>query len=302
MNARQLLGLLASGLAAQLATAQGLTTAAEQAEEIRTEQLADGLYVMYFAAGGGNIIASIGEQGVLIVDDQFQAMAPKYQARIRELGGENIDFALNTHWHADHTESNLVLGPQGTWIIAQGNSRDMMTRPQVVNTVVRVASYDPYPPAALPVATFEDSMSVHFNGERIDMLHFGPAHTTGDAAVIFREHNVVHMGDVYNNAGYPFIDVDNGGGIDGVIRFCEAVLMEIDADTTVVPGHGPAAGYEDLRDYVAMLQTVRERMSNLVAEGATLEQVIAARPTAEWDDAKGDPIRLLDRAYADLSR
>ncbi|HEX9875342.1 MAG TPA: MBL fold metallo-hydrolase [Gammaproteobacteria bacterium] len=304
MRAIGILVIVAGALATRIGLAQGLTTSAEQAaaEEIRTEQLGDGLFVMYFPSGG-NVIASIGEQGVLIVDDQFPTMVPKYQAGIRELGGGRIDFAINTHWHYDHTEGNQVLGPEGTWMISQVNSRDMMTRPNVINVVVRPSvNQQPYEVAALPVATFDDTMQLHFNGERIDLLHFGPAHTTGDAAVIFRDHNVVHMGDVYNNAGFPFIDADNGGDIDGVIRFCEAVLMEIDAGTTVVPGHGPSAGYADLRDYVAMLKVVRERIATLIADGATLEQVVAARPTAEWDETKGDPMRLLDRAYANLSR
>ena len=145
-------------------------------------------------------------------------------------------------------------------------------------------------------------MQFHFNGEQIDLLHFGPAHTTGDAAVMFRGRNAVHMGDVFNNAGYPFIDADNGGDLDGIIRFCEAVLDEIREDTVVIPGHGPIANYSELQEYVLMLRTIRERLAALIASGATLDQVIAAKPTAEWDGVKGDPIRLLDRAFASLTR
>jgi glyoxylase-like metal-dependent hydrolase (beta-lactamase superfamily II) len=301
---KSLTTIAAAVVLSPLAHAQGLSSSAaeEAASEIRSERLGDGLYVLYFPSGG-NIVASIGDQGVLIVDDQFPNQVPAYQARIRALGGGDIDFAINTHWHYDHTEGNQVLGPQGTWIISQSNSRDMMTRPNIINVVVRPSvNQTAYDVAALPVAAFDDSMQMYFNGERIDLLHYGPAHTTGDAAVIFREHNVVHMGDVYNNSGYPFIDADNGGEIDGVIQFCEAVLMQIDTETVVVPGHGPSASYADLRDYVAMLRTVRDRITGLIAQGATLEQVVAARPTAEWDEVKGDPTRLLDRAYASLSR
>jgi glyoxylase-like metal-dependent hydrolase (beta-lactamase superfamily II) len=287
-----------------LAFGQGLSTIDEQlvANEMAVEELRDGLYVIYFTSGG-NVVASIGEQGVLIVDDHFTPSVPKYRARIRELGGGDIDFAINTHWHYDHTEGNQILGPQGTWIVSQANSRQMMTRANVINVVIRPSVNQPaYDIAALPVATFDDQMQLHFNGEQIDLLHFGPAHTTGDAAVIFRESNVVHLGDVYNNSGYPFIDADNGGEIDGVIQFCEAVLLEIDTETIVVPGHGPISTYADLRDYVTMLKAIRERVAALIAQGASLEDVVAARPTAQWDDIKGDPTRLLDRAYASLSR
>ena len=145
-------------------------------------------------------------------------------------------------------------------------------------------------------------MQFHFNGEQIDLLHFGPAHTTGDAAVVFRGQNAVHMGDVFNSGGYPFIDADNGGGLDGVILFCEAVLQEIEEDTIVIPGHGPVATYSDLAEYVVMLSTIRTRVVELIGQGATLDEVIAARPTAEWDEIKGDPVRLLDRAFASLTR
>jgi glyoxylase-like metal-dependent hydrolase (beta-lactamase superfamily II) len=120
--------------------------------------------------------------------------------------------------------------------------------------------------------------------------------------VIFRGHKLVHLGDVYNNAGYPFIDADNGGSLSGIIEFCSKVIEQIDADTIVVPGHGPVAGYQDLVDYVAMLTTIRDRMTALIASGATLQQVIAARPTSEWDEKKGAPANFLNRSYASLTR
>ncbi len=304
MKQTAMLAALVAGLIARGVFAQGLVSIDEQIADggIATQEIGDGLYVFYFASGG-NLLVSIGDQGVLIVDDHFTDSVPVYQAKIRELGGGGIDFVVNTHWHYDHTEGNQILGPQGAWMVSQANSRDMMTKANIINVVVRPnvnqAAYDT---VALPVATFNDAMQLHFNGERIDLLHFGPAHTTGDAAVILRGHNVVHLGDVFNTSGFPFIDADNGGDIDGVIRFCEAVLLEINQDTVVVPGHGRVAGYAELRDYVAMLTTVRDRVAALIAEGATLDEVLAARTTAEWEDSLGDPIRLIDRAYASLSR
>jgi len=291
--------VLALVLASPAVLSQGL--AAADADAVRTQQIGDNLYVLYFPTGG-NVIVSIGEQGTLLVDDQYQNMVSAYLERIRELGGGDVDFVINTHWHADHAEGNRTLGAQGAWIVSHINSRDMLMRPRTVNTVVRVADYEPYEPAALPVATFDDKMQIHFNGERIDLLHFGAAHTTGDAAVIFRGHNVVHLGDVYNNESYPFIDADNGGDVDGVIRFCEAVLMQIDEDTLVVPGHGPVGTYADLRDYVAMVRTLRDRIAAMVAEGSTLEEIVAANPTADWDDVRTNSIRFIDRVYANLTR
>jgi len=145
-------------------------------------------------------------------------------------------------------------------------------------------------------------MQLVFNGETIDLMHVGPAHTTGDAAVIFRNHNAVHLGDVFNNSGYPFIDTDNGGDLDGTIAFCEAVLKELKPGATVIPGHGEVAKYEDLVAYIAMLKGVRAKLTDLVRGGATLEQVIAAKPTAEWDARYGDPTRIVNRGYAALSR
>ena len=269
--------------------------------EITTEEVAEERFVLF--GRGGNIMASIGDQGVLIVDSQFPDMVPKYRAAIRSLGGGEFDFTINTHWHFDHADGNELLGDGGTWIVAHSHSRDMMMKDNTINTVenppIEQAAYNT---AGLPIASYEDRMQMFFNGEQIDLLHAGPAHTMGDTAVIFRGSNIVHMGDVYNNSGYPFIDADNGGDLEGMIAFCEAVLREIDGDTIVVPGHGPVAGYDDLAEYITMLTEIRGKMRALIGQGATLEEVIAAAPTANWDARMGDPNRLINRAYASLTR
>jgi cyclase len=267
--------------------------------EIDVETLAPGLHVLFGA--GGNIAVSIGDQGVLIVDDQFPQLLPKIKTAITELGGGDIDFVINTHWHFDHADGNTDLGSGGSWIVSQANSRRMMQGEHQINLVTAVVEQPAYPAVALPVMTFEDRMQVHFNGEDIDLLHFGPAHTTGDAAVYFRGSNVIHMGDVYN-AGYPFIDADNGGDLNGVISFCRAVMEVINEETTVVPGHGRVSSYQDLSDFTDMLVIVRDRVAELIVDGASLEEVIAAKPTAQWDELRGDPTLLLNRAYASLKR
>jgi glyoxylase-like metal-dependent hydrolase (beta-lactamase superfamily II) len=267
---------------------------------ITTETLAENFHVLFGV--GGNILVSIGANGVLIVDDQFPQMVPKFKAATGELGGGAIDFAINTHWHFDHADGNQVLGPEGTWLVAQENSRQMMTKNNVINLVTATREQPAYAETALPGLTDDDRMRVHVNGVRIDRMHVGRAPAPGDTAVIFRGHKAVHLGDVFNNAGYHFIDADNGGSLSGIIEFCSKVLAEIDETYTVVPGHGPVADPAALADYVAMLTTIRDRMSALIGSGATLEQVAAARPSAEWDERKGDPASFLNRAYSSLTR
>jgi glyoxylase-like metal-dependent hydrolase (beta-lactamase superfamily II) len=267
--------------------------------EITTETVAPGIHVLFGV--GGNIMVSIGDQGVLMVDSQFPQMIPRISQKITELGGNNIDFTINTHWHFDHANGNPSLGREGTWMVAQINSRRMMAGAHAIDLVGIVYEQPPSPVEAMPVITYSDRMQFHFNGESIDLLHFGPAHTTGDTAVIFRNSNVVHMGDVFN-AGYPFIDAGNGGDLNGMILFCQEVLARLDENSIIVPGHGPVLGYADMEQYIAMLEAVRNRINMMIGQGKSLEDVIAARPTAEFDERYGDPARLIDRAYMSLSR
>jgi cyclase len=272
-----------------------------EATEIRTEKVGDGLYVLFGV--GGNIAVSVGDDGVLIVDDQFPQLMPKIEAAIDELGGDGVDFVINTHWHFDHADGNLALGPAGANIISHEKARTNMAKGGVVNMVHTKYDQPAYPADALPAITFDDSIYMHYNGERIDVMNFGPAHTTGDAAVYFRGHNAVHMGDVFNNTGYPFVDADSGGEIDGMIAFCRAVLEHIESDTIVVPGHGPVSDYGAMKDYTDMLSTVRDRVSKLIDEGKTLEEITASDPTAGFDERYGDVSRSLgfiDRVYTSL--
>jgi glyoxylase-like metal-dependent hydrolase (beta-lactamase superfamily II) len=267
---------------------------------IRTEKVADGFYVLFGI--GGNIGVSVGPQGVLIVDDQFPEMIPKVGDAIREVGGGAVDFAINTHWHFDHAEGNLVLGPGGTWLVSQANSRAKMLDDHVVNLVALKYMQKAYPQSALPVITYDDTMQFHFNGQQVDLMHFGPAHTTGDTAVIFRGTNAVHLGDVFNR-GYPFIDADNGGDLAGMIAFCKAVLAQINADTIVIPGHGEISDYDGLKDYIAMLEDVHASLSKMAKRNKSLQEVIAAAPTKAHDAVYGDPLaNFLDRAYHSVKR
>mgnify|MGYP000045596174 FL=1 len=195
----------------------------------------------------------------------------------------------------------MALGPAGTWLIAHENSREMMKTDHVINLVVTAYEQEAYPESAWPDITFDDDMQFHLNGQTIELMHFGPAHTTGDTAVIFRGSNAVHLGDVFNNSGYPFIDAGNGGDLDGLIRFCEKTLSNIDKDTVVIPGHGPIADYNTLSAYVDMLSTVRDRMVVLIDGGKSLEEVYAAKPTADFDATFGDNTGFINRAYMSLT-
>ena len=265
---------------------------------VKSEKISDGLFV--FTGIGGNVAVNIGADGVLIVDDQIPQMIPKIKAKIVELGGQGIDYAINTHWHFDHADGNLALADSETIIIAQANSRRMMQSNHLINMVGLSYLQPAYPQGALPKVTFDRSMQLHVNGQQIDLLHFIAAHTTGDAAVIFRGSDAVHMGDVYNTQ-YPFIDAGNGGSMDGMIAFCQAVLEQIDKTTLVIPGHGTVGSYQDLSDYVDMLIEVRKRMLAMIDQGASLDEIMASGLTSDWDAMRGDSSLFVNRAYQSLT-
>jgi glyoxylase-like metal-dependent hydrolase (beta-lactamase superfamily II) len=268
-------------------------------QDVTTTRLDDGFYVIF--GMGGNVLVSSGPDGVLMIDDQFPEMVPKLKQAMGLMGDDTVDFVVNTHWHFDHADGNLVLGQQGTWLVSHANSRKMMQADHLIDMVSLSHIQKAYPPHALPDITFNDSMQFHFNGERIELKFYGPAHTTGDTATIFRGHNTVHMGDVFNG-GYPFIDAGNGGSLDGIIKFCEGVLAEINKDTTVVPGHGPISDHAGLVGYIEMLKTVQRDMLAMIRDGKTLEEIQAAGITKRWDEQRGDSTGFVDRAYTSLTR
>ena len=269
--------------------------------KIRTEQVADNFYVLFGA--GGNIGVSVGEQGVLIVDDQFPEMFPKVNEAIREVGGGAIDFAINSHWHYDHADGNKTLGPSGTWLVSHSHSREKMMSDNVIDMVVMKYLQKAYPKDALPIITYDDSMQFHFNGERVDLMHFGPAHTAGDTAVIFRGSNVVHMGDVFVTAMFPFIDVDNGGDLAGIIAFCQAVLEQIDESTVVIPGHGEVSDYQGLKNYIDIVSKLHQDITDMIERGMSLQEVIDAKPLAKYDDGtKWGASTFVNRAYTSISK
>ncbi|MBT3851220.1 MAG: MBL fold metallo-hydrolase [Gammaproteobacteria bacterium] len=270
--------------------------------EIQSQKVADGLYVLFGI--GGNIAVSIGEDGVLIVDDQLPQVMDKIEAAISKIGGGKIDYAINTHWHFDHAEGNNALGPKGTTIVAHSNARADMQQGGIVNMVLAKYNQQPYPKEALPVFTYDEGMQIHFNDGEIDLRNFSSAHTNGDTVVIFKAQNAVHMGDVFNNAGYPFIDVDSGGSIDGMINFCQQTLNISTEDTIVIPGHGPVTNIATLTSYIAMLKTVRDRVALMIADGKSMEEVVSAKPTADFDKdfgAESASLGFVNRVFTSLT-
>ena len=265
---------------------------------VRSEALRPGLY--HLTGAGGAVLASIGEDGVLMVDDQYAKTVGKLQAEIVNLGGGAVDFVVNTHFHFDHADGNPILGAAGARIIAHGRSRERMLETTRVSYTDSYYDQPPYPAEGLPVITFDESLTLHFNGQQIDVMHFGPGHTAGDVAVFFRRDNVVHMGDVFN-ARYPYIDAANGGSLGGLIAICRSVLEEIDGETVIVSGHAPPADREALRAYVTMLETLHRRIRELVEDGMSLADVLAARPTADYDAERGNPTLFVTMAYRSLN-
>jgi cyclase len=295
---------------ALVATLLACGTAAAQAPpsepKATVERLAPDLHILYGAGGGqvaGNVLVLTGKGGTLLVDTGYPIFVPKYREAIASFGGGPVAYVVNTHFHDDHSEGNKQFGAAGALIVAHDNVRQMLMHDNKINVVRTVLDQPAFPAAALPVVTYGDRIELYFDGERLELLHVAPAHTAGDTVVFLREHNVVHTGDVFLSSAYPFADVDNGGDFDGLIEFCARVLTEIDRDTVLVPGHGKIAHYDDLAAYVDMLKAVRERVAALIAEGATLEQVLAAAPTAEWDAKYGNPKTFfLDRVYKSLEQ
>ena len=266
--------------------------------QLRSEALAPGLSVIRGA--GGAAIASIGDDGALLVDDQFAQGVPHLQRELATLGADGLDYVINTHWHFDHADGNPALGAAGARIIAHIESRNKM---MVENKVAYVGQYymqPPYPEDGLPEITFDDSMSLHFNGQRIDVRYFGPAHTAGDAVVYFRGDNVVHVGDLYSNR-YPYIDAGNGGSLRGLIAVCEDLLNWTDSDTLIVSGHSPDATRDNLRAYLDMLQSVERDLSELAGADVTLEDVLAAGITEQYDGTRGNPTLFLTMAYRSMA-
>lgn len=236
--------------------------------EIKTTKVAGNVYMLEGA--GGNIGVSAGPDGVLIVDDQFSPLADKVRAAFKPLSPGPLRFVLNTHFHFDHTHANPSFGREAL-IVAHANVRRRLS----VETNVLGETYKPLPKEGLPVVTYETTVSVYFNGEEIRVVHFPSGHTDGDSVVFFTASNVIHMGDDFFAGRFPFVDVENGGSVEGLERNVSEIIEKAPAEVKIIPGHGPLSTLADLRAYRDVLREtialVRARMS----AGRTLEQAKA---------------------------
>ena len=253
------------------------------AVEIRTTGVAPGIYMLEGA--GGNLGLSVGEDGAFLVDDQFAPLSGKIMAAIAELTDAPVEFLVNTHWHFDHTGGNEPFGNAGAVIVAHDNVRVRMSTGQFMEALGQTVP--PSPEVALPVVTFDDELTLHWNGETIHAFHPGPAHTDGDVILHFEQADVFHMGDNFFNGFYPFVDVGSDGDINGMIAAGYRVLAMSNAGTRIIPGHGPLATPDDLRDWLRVLRATRESIQDLIDQGMSEDEAVAANPTAEYDESHG---------------
>lgn len=251
--------------------------------EIRAEQVAPGVHVLFGA--GGNIGVSTGPDGTFIIDDQFAPLTPKIIAALAKLSDKPVRFVLNTHWHGDHSGGNENLGRAGALIVAHDNVRVRMSSEQFVASMQR--KVPPSPAIALPVVTFDSSSSFHINGDTIRALHVDRAHTDGDSLVHFAKANVVHMGDTYFSAGYPFVDLSSGGSFDGLLRTLARALEIGNEQTRYIAGHGPVTGKAELAAYRAMIADIVGKVRARIAAKKSVDQIVASKPTAAYDAARG---------------
>ena len=247
--------------------------------EIKTTKVAGNIYMLEGA--GGNIGVSVGSDGILIVDDQYAPLADKIKAALKTLGDGKLKFILNTHYHGDHTDGNKVLGPDAP-IIAHANVRKRLSTEQVSKFFNRTTPA--YPKEALPIITFEQAVSVFFNGEEIKVIHFPRGHTDGDSIIFFPGSNVVHLGDDFFAGRFPVVDLEAGGDVEGLTKIIGDLIARLSKipGLKIIPGHGPLSTIDDLRAYHGMLLQTTDIVRKRMAAGKTLDQIKAEGLPEEW--------------------
>lgn len=264
--------------------------------QLKATKVAGQVWVIEDAAAefsGGNIGVSVGPDGIVLVDDKFTRIAPKVEAALKSISNQPVRFVLNTHFHGDHVGGNIFWGKRAT-IVAHENTRKRLLEDK-----------EPVPPSALPIVTFEDKLKIHLNGEDIRAIHFPSGHTDTDVVVFFTKSNVVHMGDDFFHGIFPFIDLDSGGSVKGLIGNLEKVLDQIPADAKVIPGHGPLATTSDLRKHLDMLKGTAAIVEAAIRDGKSADQLKKEKALAAYDAwSKGfvSSDAYIDQLYKDLSR
>lgn len=277
--------LLAVAVAAALGGGAALVVAQGGMDkiEIKAEKLGGNVWVLYGA--GGNMGLCAGPDGAVLIDDEFAPLSARILAAVKQTADQPVRWVVNTHWHGDHVGGNQNMAEAGATILAHDRVRARLIEGQDSKFFGRKT--EPATGKALPLVTFNDSTTLHLNGEAVLVFHVAPAHTDGDAIVWFPNANVVHMGDTFFNGIYPIVDLESGGSVDGMIAASARVLSRLGPDAKVIPGHGPVTDRATLQKYHDMLVGTRAAVAKLVKEKKTLEQVVAAKPTAPWDEAWG---------------
>jgi len=234
--------------------------------QVKTTKITGNVYMLQ--GRGGNVGALVGMDGILIVDDDYKAISTKLAAALKELGSDKPRFVFNTHWHGDHTEGNEYFGKDST-IIAHVNVRKRLLDPPVIFGMKTA----PYPSFALPIVTYTESMTLYVNGEEVRAVHFPNGHTDGDSVIFFKNANVVHLGDDFFVGRFPFVDLDSGGSVQGMINNVAALIQQVPADAKLIPGHGPLATLDDLKAYHQALSETSTLIQNEMKKGKSLEEI-----------------------------
>jgi cyclase len=257
--------------------------------QMKVTKVSGNIYMLEGA--GGNIAASVGEDGIVIVDDEFAPLAEKIAAALKNLNitDKPVRFVINTHYHGDHTGGNANFAKDGSTLIAQDNVRKRLEAGGVAGNGGSVKMENkPAEKAALPIITFEHDVTVHLNGEDIRALHFPAGHTDGDAIIYFPKNNVVHMGDDFVRYGFPFIDVAAGGSVQGMISACEKSIAQLPADVKIIPGHGALSNSDDVRVYVKMLKETSAAVQAALDAHKSLDQMKKDKILAPWSKFSSD--------------
>ena len=292
MRKRWLVGcMLMSGVAVRAFAAGGGQEPDYSKVQIKATKVSGNIYML--EGEGGNIGVSIGEDGIVIVDDQFAPLAEKIQASLKGLGitDKPVRFVINTHYHGDHTGGNAPFSNAGSTVIAQDNVRKRMESGGTGGIGPGGSVHFEHKPAekaALPIITFEHDLTVHLNGEDIRALHFPAGHTDGDSIIFFPKNNVVHMGDDFVRYGFPFIDVSSGGSVQGMIAAMEKATAQLPADVKVIPGHGAVSNLDDVREYTKMLKETSAVAEKALKKHKTLEQMKREKILEPWKKWSGD--------------
>jgi len=273
--------------------------------EIKVTKVSGNIYMLQGA--GGNIAASVGQDGIVIVDDQYAPLADKIQAALKGLGitDKPVRFVINTHYHGDHTGGNVPFANTGSTVIAQDNVRKRLESGGTAGNGGSIKmEAKPADKAALPIITFEHDVTVHLNGEDIRALHFPAGHTDGDAVIFFPKNNVVHMGDDFVRYGFPFIDVSSGGSVQGMTAAMEKVSSELPKDVKVIPGHGDLSNLDDVRAFVQMLKETSAVVQKAIDEHKTVQQMQQEKilePWKKWSGQFIDADKFIETLYNSLT-